>query len=241
MDLVDVNSIKNVELKGNVIYFNDGKNDYSFNNTKTTLYKRFVTPKPILDFDVDILKDPFDSLEVFFKENLASLVYEPIRDQEHIFLPLYSTKNGEKFVSEKSGLNQWNASGRKRNYSEVYIPIPSWVHKTHPSFFPPRDSAFDLILPNGSKLNASLCQDGSKALMSNPNAELGKWLLRDVLNLREGEILTYRKLNRIGLDSVVIYKLDEGKYSINFTKIGSFENFVNKKEVSGVAEDSAQD
>jgi hypothetical protein len=56
MDLVDVNSIKNVELKGNVIYFNDGKNDYSFNNTKTTLYKRFVTPKLILDFDVDILK-----------------------------------------------------------------------------------------------------------------------------------------------------------------------------------------
>jgi hypothetical protein len=36
-------------------------------------------------------------------------------------------------------------------------------------------------------------------------------------------------------------KLDKGKYSINFTKIGSFENFVNKKEVSGVAEDSAQD
>ena len=33
-------------------------------------------------------------------------------------------------------------------------------------------------IPNGSYLRAKVCQDGNKALMTNPNSNLGKWLLR---------------------------------------------------------------
>ena len=34
------------------------------------------------------------------------------------------------------------------------------------------------------------------------------WLLRDVLDLHERELLTYEKLQTIGLDYVVVYKID---------------------------------
>lgn len=128
-------------------------------------------------------------------------------------------------MSEKSGLNQWNASGRTRADDEVYIQIPAWIHRKFPGFFPDRDEPFILLLPNGKRMSAKVCQDGSKALMSNPNKELGKWILRDVLNLKEGELLTYEKLARIGLDSVVIYKSENGIYDIDFARLGSYEEF----------------
>ncbi|MBP9760472.1 MAG: hypothetical protein KBD24_03875 [Candidatus Pacebacteria bacterium] len=143
-------------------------------------------------------------------------------------MPLYSPPRGtqmERVVPEKSGLNQWNAAGRARNYDEVYIPIPAYIHNKFPDFFPPRDQTFTMQLPNKTFLSAKVCQDGGKALMSDPNASLGKWILREVLSLGEGELLTYDKLRDIGLDSVVIYKQNEGEYRIDFAKIGSYEMF----------------
>ena len=128
-------------------------------------------------------------------------------------------------MPEKSGLNQWNAGGRTRDLGEVYIPIPAWIHNKFPNFFPPKDVSFNLTLPDKRKLKAKLCQEGSKALMTDPNNALGDWLLRDVLNLKEGELLTYSKLEEIGLDSVVVYKVGERSYEIDFRQIGAFEIF----------------
>ena len=226
MDIIELDKIKNISQNKNIIFFKDGLNEYSFNITKSTLYKRFLTKVPLLDFSVEILEKPFGVLESLFKKAGKSILFSPLKAQEHIFLPLYSGKNGEKTVWEKSGLNQWNASGRSRDPNEVYIPIPAQIHKKHPGFFPPRDSSFTLILPDGSEMSAKVCQDNSKALMSDPNSALGKWILRNVLKLKERELLTYEKLRRIGLDSVVIYKADEGKYDIDFTKTGSYEKFM---------------
>lgn len=79
-------------------------------------------------------------------------------------------------------------------------------------------------------MSAKVCQENSKALMSNPNSALGQWLLRDILNLKDWELLTYGKLEEIGLDSVVIYKTDQGKYDIDFTKIGSYEEFISSQK-----------
>lgn len=240
MDLVDIENISSVVVNKNIISFKDGLNEYSFNVTKSTLYKRFITSEPLLDFNVDILDDPFDSLEKFLhgEEEAASINGEPT-EGEHIFLPLYSVSGGEKIVKEKSGLNQWNAAGRARDPNEVYIQIPAWIHKTYPGFFPARDTAFTLILPNGKEMMAKVCQDGSKALMSKHNADLGQWLLRDVLDLKEKELLTYDKLQGIGLDSVVIYKNDDGRYDIDFTKLGSYESF--KNGGSGSLEEEGDD
>lgn len=151
----------------------------------------------LLEVPVRILEDPFNEIKKLITE--AGLIFAPIKVQPRVFLPLYSTRGGDKKVPEKSGLNQWNASGRPRDPNEIYIPIPAWLRQKFPNFFPPRDQAFELTLPDRTTMSAKVCQDNSKALMSNPNSALGKWLLRDVLNLSERELLTYDKLQAIGL------------------------------------------
>lgn len=226
MDLIDIKNIKNIKARSkNTITFEDGINEYSINLSKSTLYKRFYTNDIKLEIDVDIISNPYELITNLLIGGNNRLSFEKItKEKQHIFLPLYSDRGG-RHVPEKSGLNQWNAGGRIRNLDEVYIPIPSWIHREFEGFFPPRDIAFDLILPDGEILSAKICQDGGKALMTNPNQALGKWILRQVMDLEEGKILTYDRLEELGLDSVVIYKENENTYSINFTEIGSFDRF----------------
>lgn len=66
---------------------------------------------------------------------------------------------------------------------------------------------------------------------------LGKWLLRDVLNLKEGNLLTYEKLQTIGLDAVVVYKIDSEHYDIDFTRTGSYEKFEIENGEGGTKEE----
>ena len=65
--------------------------------------------------------------------------------------------------------------------------------------------------------------------MTNPNVALANWLLRDVLQLKERELLTYRKLEIVGIDSVKVEKIDDENFKIYFSKIGSYEKFINSK------------
>ena len=87
-----------------------------------------------------------------------------------------------------------------------------------------------MLLPDGHRLEAKVCQDGSKALMSKHNADLGNWLLRDVLDLKEGNLLTYKKLQEIGLDSVIIERIDSRTYAIDFRPSGTYEEFLAKNK-----------
>ena len=176
-----------------------------------------------MTFPVKILEDPFKLIEDLLLSQKIELEYETARKKECIMLPLYSPKTKE--VQEKSGLNQWNADGRKRHPDEVYIPIPSWIHIVFGGFFPERDTPFNLILPSKKKILCKVCQENSKALMSNPNKDLGEWLLRKLLKLNEYELLTYKKLEEIGVDSVEITKINSQNFEINFKKVGSFEEF----------------
>lgn len=225
MDEINIEKIKIIKIDKNTILFKDDKNEYSFNTSKSTLYKRFLTTDVIESIYVDIVEDPYSLLKntIFSSEEL--LFQEKTKEKEFIFLPLFSDR-GKRHVQERSGLNQWNAAGRKRNVNEIYIPIPQIINKKFPDFFPRKDIPFNLILPNGNILSAKVCQDGNKALMSNPNSALGEWLLREVLNLKEKELLTYEKLKILNIDSVVIYKDDNG-YSIDFTELGSYDDFLN--------------
>ncbi|MBF2056658.1 MAG: hypothetical protein IGQ45_05400 [Cyanobacterium sp. T60_A2020_053] len=77
-------------------------------------------------------------------------------------------------------------------------------------------------------MRSKVCQDNNKALMSYSNKELGQWILRKVLKLKEGELLTYDKLQTVGIDSVRIDKINDLEYEINFAKIGSYEKFIEK-------------
>ena len=224
MEKVDVSKIKNVKKRKGSIIFDDGKNDYSFLTSKSTLTKRFITKPIIYEFNVDILKDPLLELSSLLEKQGLSFGQET-QIKQTIYLPLYGRN---KTVFEKSGLNQWNAGGRKRDASEVYIPIPAEIHRNFPNFFPKRDTPFELKLPNGEQMQSKVCQDNSKALMSYSNKQLGQWILRDVLGLKEGELLTYAKLQKIGVDSVRIDKIGENQFEINFSSIGTYEKFKEK-------------
>jgi hypothetical protein len=231
MDEINLKTIKNVKLKNNTITFEDDKNEYSINLSKSTLYKRFITDKVIKEISVKIIENPDEIIKNLFKNPESNnLTFVPIRkEKDYVYLPLFSDVGGRN-VPERSGLNQWNAAGRPRDANEVYIPIPIWIHRKFPEFFPPRDEVFKLVLPDGQTLSTKVCQAGNKALMSNPNAALGKWILRQVMDLKENELLTYERLEELGLDSVIIYKEENGEYKIDFTQIGSYDEFYNENK-----------
>ena len=121
-------------------------------------------PQNYRSISVEIIKEPYQLLL-----SLEQLVQQQQKKQDQypfVVLPLYSPQQNA--VPEKSGLNQWNAGGRKRSYDEVYISIPASIHQNYPNFFPSRDTPFTLITPDGKELSAKVCQDGGKALMTNP-------------------------------------------------------------------------
>ncbi|WEA38578.1 restriction endonuclease PLD domain-containing protein [Lysinibacillus fusiformis] len=228
MDLIDIKNIKSLKQSSNTITFEDGIHEYSFNITKSTLYKRFIMESPMFEIDVNILEHPYLALENLQQqmpmvETSSNIVGN--KNGEYVILPLFSDRGSERNVPERSGLNQWNAKGRPRDPNEIYIPIPKWIHNVFPGFFPARDISFNLQVPSGKFLDAKVCQDGSKALMTNPNKALGEWLLREVMDLNERELLTYEMLEGLDIDSVIVTKQGENTFKINFCEIGTYDNF----------------
>ena len=61
--------------------------------------------------------------------------------------------------------------------------------------------------------------------MSNQNSDLGKWILRDILELNKKELVTKEQLDTIGIDSVKLSKDMNGNYYLDFLKSGSYEEF----------------
>jgi len=231
MDLIDLEKITlSTKKTKNTIQFTDGKNEYNFNISKSTLFKRFHT-NPLEEFEVEISENVY---EVLKKIQSVEILKENDHLKTRIILPLYSDQSGK--VEEKSGLNQWNAAGRKRGSNELYIPISTWIHHNFPDFFPDVTKDFNLHLPTGRVLSAKMCQKSEieikgkkvnkgKGLMSNPNKDLGKWILRDILELDEGTLVTYKMLEEIGIDSIEIEKIDIQNYKINFKHLGAFKEF----------------
>lgn len=219
LETIDIEKIQ-IQSPGKnktTIKFTDGLNEYVFNKSKSTLYKIFDCSDHLLNINVSVIEDPFVLLK-----NAPSLFRDSAQaepEKPKIVLSLYSEKRGQKFVPVKSGLNQWNARGRRRDPDEVYIPVPKHIHYKNPGFFPPKNVKFLLRLPDRERyLNAKLCQAGDKALMSNPNSALGEWILRDVLRIPPGELVTYEDLEAVGIDSVEVTKDREGYYSIDFVQ-----------------------
>ena len=232
---IDIESIHDIKDKGASISFTDGKDFYTFNRSKSVLMKRFDLPSDFAEIKVDILEDPLEVLQKMLNDTHPQTLFKPrVKGYDYVVLPLFSTRGRIKNVPEKSGLNQWNAGGRKRDENEVYISIPKAIHDKYPGFFPGRDCPFELLLPDGNTLSAKVCQDGSKALMSNPNSALGEWILRKVLKMPVGKVVTMADLDRFGIDSVLIEDLHteslsgERQYRISFTNSDyeSFSDFI---------------
>ncbi|HSA30501.1 MAG TPA: NgoFVII family restriction endonuclease [Candidatus Omnitrophota bacterium] len=220
---IDLPSIRGIEKKRGSVAFEDKYFKYTFNISKSVL---------LMDFSY---AQYFDAVEINGFLNKALLnaaldeLSEPdtvdrslIKKTDYVILPLYSTRTGK--VSLKSGLNQWNAGGRSRHPDEVYIPIPQIIHQVKPGFFPPKDQKFKLITDDGREMTAKVCQQGCKALMSDPNKELGNWILRKKLQLVPGQVATLSHLQEFNSDNVIIYKIEESVYKINTHSLGSFKS-----------------
>lgn len=226
-NIIDLANIHSVKEKNASLQFEDGNNLYSFNYSKSTLFRKFIIPQNAFKLPIDIIDDPYSLLLELFEENknLKTASDKLVKGENYVILPLYGIHKKEKFVFERSGLNQWNARGRPRDFGELYINIPIILHKNFPDFFPPRDENFNLEIPTGEIFSAKVCQDNSKALMTNPNKSLSDWLLRKVLQLKEGELAIMEKLDKLGFDSVIITKKSPGNFKIDIMKTNSAISF----------------
>ncbi len=224
------------------VYFKDDSHGYVFNIAKNVLYRRFDPLKGFVSDSVNLdqkydLVSLMGEIRKLMRDSVPNEFDSAIRDaaEDFVVLPLYSST--QKTVSEASGINQWNAKGRVRKFSEAYIPVPREVHKTRPNFFPARDVTFNLKLPNGAIVLASICQQGDKALMSNPNTELCRWLFSTIDGSfqeaerrmgTENKPYTYSDLLAIGKDAVKVRRV-VGKswgYEMESAPIGSYEAFI---------------
>ncbi|MCM1504473.1 MAG: hypothetical protein NC127_04685 [Muribaculum sp.] len=231
-DPVEESEIHDIIETAQSLHFKDSKNEYTYNKSKSVLMKKFVLPEIFEDIAIDIIADPYSALEQLISHNDGHTA--SLKEQKpQVYLPLFSTRKAPagvpmnsagKWVPEKSGLNQWNASGRPRDINEIYIPVPRHIHEDYPNFFPSKDTPFTLHLPDGGVLKAKICQAGDKALMSNPNKALGEWILRKVLLLNERELLTIEKLDAAGFDTVAVTKNGSDDYSIDVYYSSSDEN-----------------
>lgn len=231
-NIIDVANIHSVKDSKASLQFEDGNNLYSFNYSKSTLFRKFIIPQNAFRLPIDIIEDPYSLLLELFEENknLKTATDKLVKGKNYVILPLYGIQKKEKFIFERSGLNQWNAYGRKRDFGEIYIPIPAELHRKYPNFFPKRDQDFNLQIPTGVIFNAKVCQENSKALMTNPNKALSDWLLRRVLKLKEGELATMEKLDKLGFDSVIITKDKNGDFKIDIMKTNTYKEFNNETE-----------
>lgn len=263
-ELVNTSQIKPTDSRGNEIsnfvtdsgghtYFSDGKSSYCFNRSKNVLYKKFDLNqfKNSEIINLEIFDDIFERILKWTNLTTGSLNNQlptlkfiehdvPLTAGENfVVLPLYGTSYKEKEVQPKSGINQWNASGRERQFGESYIPIPIIIHQKYPDFFPERDKRFRMKLPNGKIISAKVCQDNNKALMSDPNTDLCDWLY-NVIDINKNESMkrfiekrpyTYQDLKKVGKDSVRVIKVSnkDYQYELESTDLGSFDDFIENK------------
>lgn len=230
----------------NSIYFNDGKHTYHFSKSKNTLYMIFDKMELLDELNIVIYDDPYELLEHMDRIYMSDFLKKKEIDSKsnQLCLRLYSVKKDKKFVPGHSGLNQWNGVRRQyktvngqrvlagetiRNENELYIPYPKEDRIRTEGFFPPRNISFELLLPDGQIIKAKVCQDDGKAIMSDPNQALGKWLLRDVLQVPIKTVVTYEMLQIFDIDSVIFTKISDCKYSIDFCPIGTYEKFYENK------------
>lgn len=237
---INISKLDGINDNSKSLKFNDGKHLYSFNKSKSTLYKTFILPdeKDILELPVHINEDPLSELKSCFintkREKISKTVSNSIKEirpaYSSVILPLYSTKSKVGEVPKRSGLNQWNAQGRHRDYNEVYIPIPRHIHRYYPGFFPSRNELFNLHLPNGDVFKAKVCQSGGKALMTNPNKAIAEWLLRKVLKIPERQLATREDLIEANIDCIEVFKVDKDNFKVTQASYGSYETFRQREE-----------
>ena len=134
----------------------------------------------------------------------------------------FTEKNIMEIIDERKNISKIN---KGKDKSEK-IPYPEEVR-------------FTMVLPNGSKIPGLLTQENLKSFQSGSKdrkygqSDLGNWLLNEVLNLKVGEVVTTKWLEKKGTDSLKIWHEDGKKdlLYIDFAPVGSFEKYMNEEEI----------
>ena len=262
-DLVDVDNIQNAKKKKSSISFTDGKNNYSFLPSKNTLFKEFnASEQEVVEkLPITFVKDPFALLEhisiedgekLLIDNHVAPVVTKEPRD--FIVLPLYSDERDGPVVYEKSSFNASLAKSKQKGSNvprpayEAYLGIPKYIHKLKPNFFgfnalndDERNGreGFTLDLPSGKSITARVTQEYGKALQTNPQSILGKWILHDIFGLSEYEMLTLERLKEVAVDSVIITRLAENHFKIDIAPYLGYESWKveNQEAIQKLMED----
>lgn len=230
-------AISNISKTNSSIQFCDGENNYSFNISKTTLFKRFDVSqsKRILTYPVKILDNPlslFDDLYSLFDGKI-----EKNQQKSYILLPLYNDKTLE--VNEKSVFNASLASPKNKGSDtprpdyEAYAPIPIYVHHLYPKFFgidalnreERKNHKIKLYLPNNQQIDAKITQDNGKGLQTSPQSVLGKWLLFDLFGLPPRAPLTRELIDEKEIDCIKITKINDKEFLLDAGSYGEYEKW----------------
>ncbi|RIY31574.1 hypothetical protein CJP74_06950 [Psittacicella melopsittaci] len=242
---IDIDNISDIRMTDTSVSFNDGKNSYIFNMSKSTLFKKFNASKEerILHKEINIHNDPFSLLEeVFSNSSLNNYIFpesQPnVKEEEnYIILPLYNDNSYE--VNDRSAFNASLGSSKSKGSDiprpayEAYAPIPVYIHRLYPNFFgidaldkeARKNSSFYLHLPNGEKIIAKITQDNGKSLQTNPQSILGKWLLFSIFGLNEYEKLTRKLIDEKEIDSIKITKIDNNNFKVDVSNYLEYEKW----------------
>ncbi|MDF2882862.1 MAG: hypothetical protein K0R54_3419 [Clostridiaceae bacterium] len=238
-DLIDLDSIKFIKTDGKTYSFNDKFHNYRFYKSKSVLLEEFdasqgeiIEKIPIEQYD-----DPFELIKMITipsgKED---------RVEETVYLPLYQDKKEGRIVTDCSGVNirhskpKNKGSNTPRPEYEIEVRISTWIHHIFPKFFGinafeedqiknVKLNDFDLILPDGRVLRGRIKQSNGKSLQTSPQGALGEWILKDVLGLENREVVTWELLDKLGIDSLKVTKVDDKHFYITVAETGAYEKF----------------
>ncbi|WP_027635194.1 hypothetical protein [Clostridium butyricum] len=188
--------------------------------------------------------DNFEEVDLVSEENNESYGVPESRYKLRnvIYLPLYQDKKEIPFVSDCSGINvrhgkpKNKGTNKPRPEYEVEVRISTWIHYLFPKFFgidasnkdEVQDAVlndFDLILTDGRILRGRIKQAGGKSLQTDPQGALGEWILKDVLGLKNREVVTWELLASLGIDSLKVTKIDDRHFKITVAETGAYEKF----------------
>lgn len=248
--LIDLDSIELTKYSDKSYEFKDQYHNYRFNKSKSTLFKKFDASETevIEKISIEQLNDPFELLEklhvdgMSLQQSLDLLKQKESstkKSKESIYLPLYQDKKEGRIVTASSGVNMRHGkpkaigSNTPRPEFEIEVRISTWIHRVFPGFFGidafnPEEIAtsnFNLILPDGRKLAGRIKQDNGKSLQTNPQGALGEWILKDVLGLENREVVTMELLEKLGIDSLKITKVDDNNFKITVAETFAYEKF----------------
>lgn len=173
--------------------------------------------------DIFSLKDeaqqPFRqtaSLDHRVQPRFQSLPLESlIEGVDYVRLSLVTDKKGPLRVPDRSGLNWGQRPELGREPNQAYLHIPAPIQRL--GFFPERYIPFIVYTDDNTFLDCVRAQDNGKGIQTyRNNSTLGEYF-RNRIGVPSGEKVYLEDLIRYGRTDVLIYKIDDENYYMDFS------------------------